>query len=383
MTAFLTLLGGLVIVIAGLCAEWPWWGWPASFGALLALAGAALLRAHRRRPVIPPEHLLEPDRPIPPVERWEEIVRDVSLPSASPDYDFLVTARVRWVPVDVPHGAREVSGAGLALDAVLTRAQVITRGQSPQRGSLVQHQLSGELGTMQPDVTGRVLAMAEDITVRLSDADRERLDKLATVRKDEAVWEHERKWEKNKRAYLGEDVLASTSSAVVWWLAKNDDKVDKAVADIGLLAQLASVANDTPVPERLRPYVEDPHQVPSPGSDTAAPPDTEDPEPRDTVAETFTRFMEETGLTEDDPVRGLFLRRVAEAARAARMPGADTLERLADEADEPFDDPFPDGSDDPDSPAGSGGGNGGNRPGGGGPYGNDSAAYGDEGVPVL
>jgi hypothetical protein len=386
MTAFLTLLGGLVIVIAGLCAEWPWWGWPAAFGALLALAGAALLRTHRRRPAIPPEHLLEPDLPIPPVERWEEIVRDVALPSASPDYDFLVTARVRWLPVDVPHGAREVSGAGLALDAVLTRAQMITRGQSPQRGSLVQHQLSGELGTMQPDATGRVLAMAEDITVRLSDADRERLDKLATVRKDEAVWEHERKWEKNKRAYLGEDVLASTSSAVVWWLAKNDDKVDKAVADIGLLAQLASVANDTPVPEQLRHYVEDPYREPAPGDETMASPfaeATEDTEPRDPVAEAFARFMEETGLDEDDPVRGLFVRRVAEAARAARMQGADTLERIADEADDPFDDPFPDGMDDPDSPLGSGGGgNGGNRPGGG-AYGNGGGVYGDEGVPVL
>ncbi|MFF0752369.1 hypothetical protein [Streptomyces sp. NPDC004267] len=342
MTAFLTLICGLVIVIAGLCARWPWWAWPAAFGVLLAVAGAALLQARRRRPVIPAEHTLEPDLPIPPVERWEKIVRNVALPSSSPDYDFLVTALVRWVPVDVPHGAREVSGAGLAVDAVLTRAQAITVGQPPQRGSLVQHQLSGELGTMQPDPSGRVLAMAENIQVTLSDADRERLDKLATVRKDEAVWEHERKWEQSKRAYLGDDVLTSTGSAVVWWLARNDDRVDKAVADIGLLAQLTSVANDKPVPDQLRRYVDDPRTEHSAEEAPFVEPYDEQGEAKDTtLADDFLRIMDEAGLHRGDPRRALFLRRTAEAARAAQMPMADSLERLADEAEGPYREPAP------------------------------------------
>ncbi|MET9955564.1 hypothetical protein ABZ135_29015 [Streptomyces sp. NPDC006339] len=332
MTVFLTLIGGLLIVIAGLCAEWPWWVWPTAFGGLLVMASLVLAGARRRRPLIPPQHTLEPDLPIPPVERWEKVVRNVALPSSSADYDFLVTALVRWVPVDVPHGAPEVSSAGLAVDAVLTRAREITVAQPPQRSSLVQHQLSGELATMRPDPTGRVLAMAENVQVTLSDADRERLDKLATVRKNEAVWEHERKWEQSKRAYLGEDVLTSTGSAVVWWLAKNNDRVDKAVADIGLLAQLTAVANDEPVPDRLHPYVAPPTEGESDQSAEAG---------SVSLADRLVDFMAHAGLDEDDPERLLFLRRVAEAARAARVPDADALERLADETDRPYREPSP------------------------------------------
>ncbi|MEU6979938.1 MULTISPECIES: hypothetical protein [unclassified Streptomyces] len=336
MTAFLTLIGALVIVIAGLCTRWAWWAWPAAFGALLAVAAAVLVGVRRRRPLIPREFVLEPDLPIPPIERWEKVVRNIALPSLSPDYDFLVTALVRWVPVDVPHGAPEVSSAGLAVDAVLSRARVITVEQPPQRASLVQHQLSGELATMLPDATGRVLAMAENLVVTLSDADRERLEKLATVRKDEAVWEHERKWEQSKRAYLGKDVLTSTGSAVVWWLAKNDDKVDKAVADIGLLAQLTAVANDEPVPERLHGFLggvgegEALRNAPVDGGEGDEGQGA-DEEAAETFADRFTRLMHDSGLDEDDPRWLLFARRVADDARATGVPGAETLVGLADE----------------------------------------------------
>ncbi|MGW4163182.1 hypothetical protein [Streptomyces sp. NPDC004788] len=197
----------------------------------------------------------------------------------------------------------------------------------------MQHQLSGELATMQPDPTGRVLAMAENIQVTLSDADRERLDKLATVRKDEAVWEHERKWEQSKRAYLGEDVLTSTGSAVVWWLARNDDQVDKAVADIGLLAQLTSVANGRPVPEQLRRYVDGPQAEWSSGEEAA---EEEGERRAGTLADAFVQMMDDAGLGAEDPRRTLLLRRMAEATRAAQMPGAETLEQLADEAECPY-----------------------------------------------
>ncbi|MFD5769753.1 hypothetical protein ACFWIN_28580 [Streptomyces sp. NPDC127049] len=325
LTSFLTLIGGLLIVIIGLCAAWPWWYWPTATGGLLALAGLSYLLARRRRPTIPRDHLLEPDRPIPPIERWEKVVREVALPSSSPDYDFLVTALVRWMPLDAAHGAPVVSGTGLAVDAVLTRARAITATHAPHRGSLVQHQLAGALGTMEEDPSGRVLAMAENIHVSLSPADRERLEKLATVRKDEAVWEHERKWEQNKRAYLGEDVLASTGSAVVWWLARNDDRVDKAVADIGLLAQLTSVANDEPVPESLQPYVM-----------ASAAPETEE---AGTATDHFVAALRGLGLDEGDPAGSLFLRRVAEAAHAARLPGAESLDRLAAEQEQRYRDP--------------------------------------------
>ncbi|WP_395359673.1 hypothetical protein ACHGLA_06345 [Streptomyces sp. YH02] len=331
MSAFLTVIGSLLVIILGLFVGWPSWVWPLAVCALAAVAGLPLLSERRRRPLIPPECTLEPDRPIPPIERWEKIVRDVALPSRAADYDFLFTAVVRWVPSDPAHGGPEVSYAGLAVDAVLQRAAEVTAAQLPHRASLVQHQLSGELATMLSDPTGRVRAMAEHVEVVLSEQDRERLDKLATVRKNETVWEHERKWEQSKRAYLGEDVLSSTGSAVVWWLAKNDDQVDRAVADIGLLAQLTAVANDEPVPERLHPYL----------GDTARTGEAQDlreelSEPREPVDPTedlahhFTRFMRSAGIDEDDPMKLLFARRVAEVAKATGIGEADTLTRLVD-----------------------------------------------------
>ncbi|MFF1505674.1 hypothetical protein ACFVZR_39075 [Streptomyces sp. NPDC058316] len=47
---------------------------------------------------------------------------------------------------------------------------------------------------------------------------------------------------------------------MVWWLAKNDDHVEKTVADLGLLARLASAADDTDVPERLRDLIPQPRE---------------------------------------------------------------------------------------------------------------------------
>ncbi|WP_229920851.1 hypothetical protein [Streptomyces avidinii] len=80
--------------------------------------------------------------------------------------------------------------------------------------------------------------------------DQERLDRLAEVRNDKAVWGHRCTYEQSKRQYLGEDVLKDTGSAAVRWLAKNDEHVERMVADLGLLARRTSAANDTEVPER-------------------------------------------------------------------------------------------------------------------------------------
>src|SRR5690606_13970414 len=73
-----------------------------------------------------------------------------------------------------------------------------------------------------------------------------------------------RKYECDRREYLGKDVLKDTGSAVVWWLAKHDDQVKQAVDEIGPLAQLSSAANDRDVPERYR------HMVPYPPPEAPA-----------------------------------------------------------------------------------------------------------------
>ncbi|MPY59203.1 hypothetical protein [Streptomyces spongiae] len=225
-------------------------------------------RARRRDP-FPPGTLI--DHPAPPVvERRELHITRVPLPSKVPDYDFLFSARVRWCPVDPTAGDQLTNPGALAVEAVLARARAITAAVEPFRSSLVQHELNGALGVMAPDREDHVQAMALDVVLTLSDADQERLDRLAAIRKDETVWEHQRRYEQNKREYLGSDVLTSTGSAVVWWLAKNDDHVEKTVKDIGLLARLSSAANNTEVSEPFRHLVPEafppppvPEQTPS------------------------------------------------------------------------------------------------------------------------
>ncbi|TMU89932.1 SdpI family protein [Streptomyces sp. DASNCL29] len=356
MTGFLTVICGLILAIVGLLMSWPLWVW--TIIAVVLLTGSTLT-ARAIGPSgapIPPDRMLEPDLPIPEPERWERLVSEVALPSAVPDYDFLFSATIRWCPGDSRADAPYINPGALAVDAVLDRARRITAAQPPHRSSLTQHQLNGALGTMVPDPSGRVKALAEDVTLRLSEADIERLHKLSTVRKDEEVWEHERNYERNKRAYLGEDVFKDTGSAVVWWMAKNDDHVEKAVNLIGPLAQLSSAANNTEIPERFRHLVsgfppererERPDSRPSPDDlFYDAPFLTARAFDEASVTDLMERAMDLLGLEEDSDGRAMLGRRIADALRAQGH--ADIAEEVRRRFDEPPPPPEPDPDLDPD-----------------------------------
>ncbi|WP_371100799.1 hypothetical protein [Streptomyces sp. PU_AKi4] len=310
-TVFLTILCGLLLTILGLTQEWPAYAWPVLAILLVAIPVAIFKIAAARRGSLPVD--LEEQRTAPPVERREHHVSRVALPSRWTDYDFLFSATVRWYPLEAPDNDPVLNPAGLAVEAVLNRARTITEQREPSRSSLVQHELSGALSRMRSDPAGHLQVMAEDITLVLREHDQERLDRLAEVRKDKAVWEHQRKYEQSKRAYLSEDVLKDTGSAVVWWLAKNDDHVEKTVADIGLLAQLTSAANDTDVPERLRDFIPRPHSE-SPGLDLLqglpAP-----FEPQPTAADHFETFLNSMGFTNGDVRRTMLAKQIAEIIR--------------------------------------------------------------------
>lgn len=333
VTAFLTIICGLLLVILGLCADWPLWVWLVVAVALVTIPVILVKLAGRRPDPLPRELLHEPDLPIPPLERREHPVAQVALPSKEADYDFLFSALVRWHPADTAPDAPVINPGALAIDAVLERARRITELASPARSTLVQHELNGALGTMRPDASGQVMAMAENVTLTLSDVDQARLDKLAAVRKDEAVWEHERKYEQNRRAYLGTDVLRDTGSAVVWWLARNDDHVEKTVKDLGLLAQLTSAANNEAVPSQLQHLVPYPLPQPTPSEQNghhAPAPRAEIPA---TAADHFAALLESMGLAEDDPQRALFARQMARTAASYASPEA--MEELLARFDAP------------------------------------------------
>lgn len=336
MTAFLTILCGLLLTIVAMSGNWPWWAWTVVAALLLGVPLLAVKIAGLRPRSLPAE--LTPYLPAVPVERREERICDVSLPSAWEDYDFLFSATVRWCPTGAPAAEPVVNPAGLAVETVLKRARAITKERDPSWASFVQHELSGALSTMQPEPTGHLQAMAEAITLTLSEHDQERLNKLAAVRKDKAVWEHQRKYEQSKREYLGEDVLKDTGSAVVWWLAKNDDQVDKAVNDLGLLAQLTSAANDSDVPERLQ------HLVPQSKAENAEPLQTDSLLQQGhtpSAADHFDAFLREMGLETGDVRRSILTRQIAEViVTQDRHETAEELLRRFDAPTTPLTDNF-------------------------------------------
>ncbi|MFF5469312.1 hypothetical protein [Streptomyces achromogenes] len=196
----------------------------------------------------------ESDPPAAPTEQpyQQTQVVDTALPSAMDGYDFLFSATVWWKPVPDHAGRTEGASPALAMSSIVSRAQEIVREEEPGRASFARYLLEGELGVPLPDRSGRVKAKAADVTLALAPADRERLRKLTDLRKDEEIWEYERHHERNKRRYLGDDVLKSAGSAVVWWLARHEDDIEKAVDMIGPLAQIAAAANDEEVPELFR-----------------------------------------------------------------------------------------------------------------------------------
>ncbi|MFI1788783.1 hypothetical protein ACH40D_09975 [Streptomyces olivaceoviridis] len=196
----------------------------------------------------------EPEPPAAPVEQpyQETRVIDVALPSATDGYDFLFSATVWWKPVPDHAGRSDEASPALAAASVVSRAREVVRHEEPGRASFAQYLLDGELGVPLPDRNERVKALAADVKLTLAPADRERLRKLNDLRKDEEVWEYERQHERNKRRYLGDDVLKSAGSAVVWWLARHENEIEKAVHMIGPLAQIAAAANDQEVPDLFR-----------------------------------------------------------------------------------------------------------------------------------
>jgi hypothetical protein len=245
-------LCGLAPAVLGNLLHWSAWLW--GFMSMVTTSGSLLLvmTALSGGPTsADPYEPGEPEPPTAPTEPpyQETRVIDAALSSATDGYDFLLSATVWWRPIpDHFDGAL----SGLAVSSIVRRAQDVVRSEEPGRASFARYLLEGELGALLADRSGRVKAMAADVTLALAPADRERLRKLNDLRKDEEIWEYERQHERNKRRYLGDDVLKSAGSAVVWWMARHENEIEKAVDMIGPLAQIAAAANDEEVPELFR-----------------------------------------------------------------------------------------------------------------------------------
>ncbi|MFC9478480.1 hypothetical protein [Streptomyces griseus] len=248
-------LCGLTPAVLGNVLHWSAWLW--GFMSMVTASGSLLLVMSvlsSGRPSTDPYEPGEPEPPASPVEQpyQETQVIDAALPSALDGYDFLFSATVWWKPFPDHAGRSDDASPALAVSSVVSRAREVVRHEEPGRANFAQYLLDGELGILLPDRNERVKALAADVKLTLAPADRDRLRKLNDLRKDEEIWEYEREHERNKRRYLGDDVLKSAGSAVVWWLARHENEIEKAVHMIGPLAQIAAAANDEEVPELFR-----------------------------------------------------------------------------------------------------------------------------------
>ncbi|MEU6821753.1 hypothetical protein ABZ921_14065 [Streptomyces atriruber] len=254
-TLLFVALCGVAPAVLGSLLHWSAWLW--GFMSMVTASGSVLLVMtvlSGSRESADPYAPREPEPPTAPTEQpyQETRVVDAALPSAAGGYDFLFSATVWWRPIPELVTRSDGASPALAVSSIVSRALEVVRREEPGRASFARYLLEGELGVPLPDRSGRVKALAADVTLALAPADRERLQKLSDLRKDEEIWEYERQHERNKRRYLGDDVLKSAGSAVVWWLARHENEIEKAVDMIGPLAQITAAANDAEVPELFR-----------------------------------------------------------------------------------------------------------------------------------
>lgn len=247
--------GFLVAVLTtGAALGWPIWVW----FLLPALCAGALLIDMRM-----PRHVVglraqapEPDEaaPEPPTESpyQETYMVVVPVDSAVADCPFLFSATVSWRLVD--EGAPWFHGnpAALASTSILRRVQRMTSMEHPNQCTFLEHSMESGLGVPAPDDEGRVIAFATDIRLSLRQKDREHLDELDELRRAVGTWEGRQQHERNVREYLGDDVLRSPGNAVVWWMARHDDQIERAVEMIAPLTVLSAAANDEEIPEEYR-----------------------------------------------------------------------------------------------------------------------------------
>ena len=244
--------------------------------------------------------------PPPPAQFQTQPITGVRLPTALADYHFEFAASVRWLPTD--DGVR---GAGdIAVNEVIRRACTITEQRDPSDAALAASDLSVDLGVLQPDPRRQVEVWAESVYLQLPLEDQKRLDELATLRKEEGLWEYQRRWQVSKRHYLRTDVLKDVGSAVVWWLAQHEDKPQEVAASIDVLTQLAHAANNTESTN---------HKNNSDSATFDAP-----TEPR-TSAERFNAFLDSLDPAPSDDVRLTLTSQVARLVDGHDQKAADEM----------------------------------------------------------
>ncbi|MFJ9111081.1 hypothetical protein [Streptomyces sp. NPDC102283] len=332
--------GGFVVtaLAVGVALGRPLWMW---FLLPALIAGALLIdmrvsRAEGTRPRASGPDLDE-FVPEPPAEvpYQETSIVVVPVQSAVEDCPFLFSASVWWRPAGRFAPSAHGNPTALAATSVLRRVESMTLTEDPGRCTFLERSLEGVLGTPALDGSGLVEAFATDIRLVLRPRDREHLEELDGLRKAMGSWESRRQHERNLREYLGEEVLRSPGNAVVWWMARHDDQIERAVEMIAPLTVLSAAANDEEIPEEYRDLVRgrgkpvegEPmsgfdHPEPGGGQN---PPDLGPIRPaagQEPPADLLAAWLDSEGFTGGSDETRVFLDRLARTSDAAGRPEA-------------------------------------------------------------
>lgn len=254
------LTGGSVVVplTLGLALGWPTWLWSSLIVVLLtvtAMVGRYRYEQGRREEWYDHQWDGRPEG----ASYAEYPVENLLLNSVEPNYKFLFSGTVRWSSIQTAAGMRPAYQKDIAVNVITECAHDITATRQPDDYVGVQHELAVTLGAPIADQSGQVQAWAVDIALTIPDDDVEWLKKRSKLRKREQVLEDEWKVGRKVQEYIKDEVLESPSSALVWWLARNVDKVQEAVPLIKPLAQLVAAANSTDAHEQFRHVISEPH----------------------------------------------------------------------------------------------------------------------------
>ncbi|CAL9419526.1 hypothetical protein SUDANB121_01841 [Nocardiopsis dassonvillei] len=115
-------------------------------------------------------------------------IRPVALPSAVDDYDLHFSAVVHWRwsnTVDL----RLRNPMGPAVLAVVTRAAELARETDPADEGMAECELAARLAVEHAVIGSGIVVWADEVSLRLSDGDTDRLRRMADLRKDRVVRE--------------------------------------------------------------------------------------------------------------------------------------------------------------------------------------------------
>ncbi|MFE6306788.1 hypothetical protein [Nocardiopsis sp. NPDC057823] len=231
-------------------------GWTLVWTPLVwALVGVLLLLsssfAAERTPVVGADGTAPRSEPG-PVQTTR--VRDARLTSAEADYMFLFSATVRWrwTRGEAPEVRNP---AGRVENLVVSTARRVAGTHAAAEADLVRHTLAELLGTALVTGDGTMEVWAEDVVVRLTEEDAERLARLAELRKKCDEWEMECELEARKRAHFSDDVFSTPGNAVIWDLVRNGADVTRTARLVDILAYVSEAGKGTDLEdlrERLR-----------------------------------------------------------------------------------------------------------------------------------